>query len=77
MPFGSSGGVRSCCQLSHKKQEGRGTVLSYQFRLGHEGIDNSPAAKDLRQSVDNDLEMFICSPKSQTYPELHQKQPGQ
>lgn len=56
------------------KSRREGTVLSYQYRLEHEGIDNSPAVKDLRESVDNDLAMCTCSSKSQMGPGLHQNQ---
>lgn len=44
------------------KSRREGTVLSYQYRLEHEGIDNSPAVKDLR---DQWIMTWQCAPAAQ------------
>jgi len=55
---------------------GRGNI-HYQYNLGDESIECSPARKDLGILVDGKLDMSqpvcSCSPKSQLNPGLHQK----
>ncbi|PKU30959.1 rna-directed dna polymerase from mobile element jockey-like [Limosa lapponica baueri] len=50
----------------------------YQYRLGDEGIERSPADKDLEVLADEHKPaMCACSPESQPYPGLHQKKCSQ
>ena len=53
----------------------------YQYRLGDEGIESSPAEKDLRVQVDgkgkHELARCPHSPERRPYPGLHQKKHGQ
>ncbi|KAK4832381.1 hypothetical protein QYF61_022236 [Mycteria americana] len=51
--------------------------LWYQYRLRDEGIESSPAEKDLKSTggwkAGHEATMCACSPEGQPYPGLHQK----
>ncbi|GAB0185831.1 cAMP-dependent protein kinase inhibitor alpha [Grus japonensis] len=49
----------------------------HNYRLDGERIQSSPEEKDLIMLIDKKLNMHACSPESQLYPGLHQKQHGQ
>jgi len=51
----------------------------YQYRLGDEGIERSPAKKNLGVLVDAEHEPPMCthSPEDQLFPRLHPQQRGQ
>ena len=67
---------KSKCKVVHL---GQGNLL-YQYKVGDERIECSPAEKDLGGTggwqAGREPAMYPCSPESQPYPGLHQKKHG-